>query len=82
MSTATATTWHGWLRSDKRSPWRMVCRADTEAQALDQLLDAVADGGPFTTKLHLVGALAYESPAAMSGHPRGRHSVPRHRSAG
>ena len=39
-----ATGFVGWHRPDKRSPWRAIVEADTEAAAFDQLLDNVPGG--------------------------------------
>jgi hypothetical protein len=42
--TTTSTGFAGWHRQDHRQPWREVCRAGTEDEAWDSLLDHTAGG--------------------------------------
>lgn len=44
MSIATAPTWTGWHRPNRRSPWRAIVTAATETAAFNQLLDRVRGG--------------------------------------
>ena len=42
--TTTAAGWAGWYRRSPRSPWRLWCRAGSEAECEKKLLDTAPAG--------------------------------------